>query len=306
MTTIQSPNHPTTPSIAFFGTPRIAQIILKKLIATEFKPQLVITGHDKKSGRGQAFVPTSVKLEAQKSNIEVGYRMSDLDKGFDIAMLVAYGHIIPKAVLELPKFGFLNVHPSLLPKYRGPSPIQSAILEGETQTGVTIMKLDKELDHGPILAQRKIPIDKKDTHETLMQKLAIVGADLLLEVLPHYLDGSQKPKQQNHSKATLTQKITKEDGCIDLENPPSPQKLDRMIRAFYPWPGVYTKLKMKNEKLKIIKFLPNLPTILQSYNPTDPFLLQPEGKKPMTIKEFLNGYQHLESQIRKLLGNQNL
>src|SRR3989338_8544602 len=172
--TILPTYNPTDLSIAFFGTPRIAQIVLKRLIATEFKPQLVITGHDRKLGRGQALVPTSVKLEAQKNNIEVSHRMSDLDKSFDIAILVDYGHIIPKTILQRPKFGFLNVHPSLLPKFRGPSPIYQTILNGDQKTGVTIIKLDKELDHGPIIVVTTTPdVVFPSTACILQQKLGI-------------------------------------------------------------------------------------------------------------------------------------
>src|SRR3989344_1177408 len=298
--TILPTYNPTDLSIAFFGTPRIAQIVLKRLIATEFKPQLVITGHDRKLGRGQALVPTSVKLEAQKNNIEVSHRMSDLDKSFDIAILVAYGHIIPKTILQRPKFGFLNVHPPPLPKFRGPSPIYQTILNGDQKTGVTIIKLDKELDHGPIIAQVEIDVSPNETHDSLATKLAILGANLLIKTLPAYLDKSQKLQEQDHTKTTLTEKITKEDGFIDLENPPDPQKLDRMIRAFYPWPGVWSRLTV-NSKSLIVKLLPNLPTILPTYHPTDPFLLQPEGKKPMTIKEFLNGYPSAKEAIGKLI-----
>jgi len=230
----------------------------------------------------------------------------------DLAILVAYGKIIPTEVLTIPKHGFLNIHPSLLPKYRGPSPIITAILEGETETGVTIIKLDEELDHGPIISQKAIKIQQSETTESLTGKLARIGAEQLIESLPDYLLGQIKLQEQDHSKATLTQKITKEDGFIDLANPHDPTTLDRMIRAFYPWPTVWSKVppkarlakggKVKSTESKIIKLLPypNYPSIESSNHLTN-FLIQPEGKKPMTIKEFLNGYPQFKDLIEKII-----
>lgn len=269
--------------IAFFGTPRFAQIILSELIKTEFKPQLVITGPDRKKGRGQALEATTVKIEAQKHNISVSYEISTVDESFDLAILVAYGHIIPKEILKIPKLGFINVHPSPLPKYRGPSPIQSAILAGENETGVTIMKLDQELDHGPIISQAIVPINSTDTYATLTEKLGHLGASLLTKSLPKYIDGTTVPASQNHKLATTTQKITKKDGHIDTENPPEPQTLGRMIRAFYPWPTVWFELNGKK-----IKLLPQNK-------------IQMEGKQPLSLQEFKNGYPYESEQIIKLL-----
>lgn len=308
--------------IAFFGNGHNSATTLTRLIPTEFKPTLVITGGDVQKGRGQKIQSSPPKIIAQKNHIRTLEPQNLTDESFrqeftkfapDLTILIAYGKIIPGKVLTIPKHGFVNIHPSLLPKYRGPSPIYQALLNDDSQTGVTIMKLDKELDHGPILAQKKLPIDKADTHETLMQKLAIVGTDLLLEILPHYLDGSLKPKEQDHSKAITTEKITKENGRIDLQNPPEAEKLDRMIRAFYPWPGVWIELETGNTKQETkklrIKFFP--PTSLSSHQPTrldsvdprriDPFQVQPEGKRPLSISEFKNGYPEQYKQIENLI-----
>ncbi len=277
--------------IVFLGTPRLAQIVLENLIDSNFKPQLIITGQDKKVGRGQNKSSTPVKLTARKNGIAVSHQLSEVSKNFDLAILVAFGQIIPKDILDKPRFGFINVHPSLLPKYRGPSPIQSAILKGEIKTGVTIIKLDQEVDHGPILNQREIEIEKEDTHELLIEKLGLIGSNLLLATIPDYLSGKTKPKKQNNEDATFTEKITKADGQIDLENPPGKQKLERMINAFYPWPTVWTEIKTKrqtpNAKRMRIKFLPG-------------GMVQMEGKRATTIEEFLNGYQGLKSKIEKL------
>lgn len=284
----------------FFGTPRFAQIVLEKLIDSPYRPQVVITQPDKKSGRGRQLQASLVKQSAQRFSIEIlqpkslNSNLLTLSPKFDLAILVAYGKIIPTDVLKIPKYGFVNVHPSLLPKYRGPSPIQSAILSGEAKTGVSIMLLDEKVDHGPILAQKEVTIEKTDTHESLIEKLGKAGSDLLIETIPFYISGDLNPQPQNHTQATFTKHIKKADGYIDLENPPDSVTFDRMVRAFYPWPTVWSKWKMVkvsfpdgNGKWKIFKFLPG-------------GLIQPEGKQPMSINEFKNGYPELFNQIEDL------
>ena len=285
--------------IVFFGTNRLAQIVLEELIKSNYKPQLIITAPDKKAGRGQERQMSPVKQTALKNNLEI-LQPKDLYESnvksrlsnVDLSILVAYGQIIPKEILIAPKYGFINVHPSLLPKYRGPSPIQTAILSDDKKIGISIIILDELIDHGPILIQKKITISPKDTHLSLIEYLGKIGARLLIQILPEYLAGSLKPKTQNHSQATFSKRIKKSNGYVDLNNPPDSKTFDRMIRAFYPWPGVYTKLKIKNEKLKIIKFLPGN-------------LIQPEGKRPMTTKEFLNGYPETKKFIGELLNGDN-
>lgn len=271
----------------FFGTPRFAQIVLEKLINSPYKPQLVVTGPDSKIGRGQKLQPSPVKQTAQRHKIATNYQLPTTNYQFDLAILVAYGKIIPKDLLTLPRYGFLNVHPSLLPKYRGPSPIQSAILAGEEKTGVTIMLLDEKIDHGPILAQVEVTIGEKDTHASLIEKLGKAGSDLLIETLPFYINGDLNPQPQNHQEATSTAHVKKSAGFIDLACPPDPQTFDRMIRAFYLWPGVWTRLQTTNYKLQTIKFLPGN-------------LILPEGKRPLTIGEFKNGYPKVYEQIKDL------
>ncbi|MBI4037596.1 methionyl-tRNA formyltransferase [Candidatus Curtissbacteria bacterium] len=283
--TIPPTNRPNDLKIAFFGTPRFAQIVLENLISSDFKPFLVVTAPDAKSGRGQMLTPPPVKQTAIGAGIRVTQPIPGLDPEIfsgsdpDLTILVAYGQIITKEVLEISKLGFLNVHPSLLPKYRGPSPIQQAILDGEKTSGVTIIKLDEELDHGPILGQREIPIEANDTHLTLIEKLGAIGSNLLLELLPDYVSGKAKLSDQDHPKATLTKKITKEDGHIDFSNPPDARTLDRMIRAYYPWPTVWGEIEVKSEKGKVqrVKLLPEK-------------MVQMEGKNPITIEMFAKLY----------------
>lgn len=295
--------------IVFFGTPRLAQIVLEKLIDSPFRPQVVITGYDAKAGRGLKSQQSPVKQAAIKNKIAVGSQFTPLRQGFagravhssqfDLGILVAFGKIIPKKILSIPKFGIINVHPSLLPEYRGPSPIQSAILAPETKTGVSIMLLDEIVDHGPILMQKEVEIDGSDTHQSLVEKMGQIGADLLIETLPNYIAGKIKPKAQDHASATFTKHITKLDGYIDLSHPPTHQIFDRMVRAYYPWPGVYTKL-MVNSKWLMVKFLP-ISLHPQHARSIYPFLVQPEGKNKMTIADFLRGHPDLKKLFEQLI-----
>ncbi|MDO8583485.1 MAG: methionyl-tRNA formyltransferase [bacterium] len=207
-----------------------------------------------------------------------------------VAVLADFGLIIPKKILNAFPLGIINIHPSLLPKYRGPTPVQTAILNGEKITGVSIMKLDEEIDHGPILGQEKEEILNTDTSESLYKRLFDKGASLLLKLLPEYLNGSLEPIPQNHKEATFTKHLTRQDGFIDVSliSHLSSLILDRMIRAYHPWPGVFTKLKINNKELRI-KFLPGEK-------------IQVEGKKPMIYKDFINGYPNIKQQLGKLLG----
>ncbi len=277
--------------IAFFGTPKIAANTLGNLINSKFKPQLVVTGADIQSGRGRKLASNPTKEVAQVNKIKT-LEPEKLDKNFvhqlkefapDVAVLIAYGKIIPDEVLTIPKFGFVNIHPSLLPKYRGPSPITSAILNDEKVTGVTLIVLDSELDHGPIISQQTLSIDDLDTHESLAKKLADLGTQTIIKIMPAYLNQNISPKPQDHKQATYTEKLTKNSGKIDLKNPPSPELLDRMIRAYYPWPVVWTEIEGKRFKL-----LPDAK-------------IQPEGKKPMSYQEFKNGYGKYKELLAKII-----
>lgn len=190
----------------------------------------------------------------------------------DLGVVAAYGHILPEEDLEKPKFGCINIHPSLLPKYRGPTPIQEAILNGDKISGLTIIKMDKEIDHGPIISQDTIERSSSDNLETLSNKLFQLAADKLPKVIEDFTQGKINPIPQDHSQATYCQRLTKESGYFDINNPPSTEVLNRMIRAYYPWPGVWTRWNNK-----IVKFLPEN-------------MLQMEGKKAIPMRDFLNGY----------------
>jgi len=244
--------------IIFMGTPKIAEEVLSKLINSEYRPELVITQKDKPVGRKQDVLASPAKLLAEKNNIETFTPDSLKDESVvkkikdfnpDVIIVVAYGKIIPQSIIDIPKFGVLNIHASLLPKYRGASPIQHAILSGDKITGVTLMQIDEKMDHGPMLAKKEVEISDIDTTETLSEKLSEAGSYLLLEVLPDLFLGKIKPKEQEHEKATLAKILKKEDGEVKEEQ--TAKEIERMSRAFYPWPGIYLNLKLKDKELKL-------------------------------------------------------
>lgn len=205
------------------------------------------------------------------------------------AVLASFGVILRNEVLEVFPQGILNIHPSLLPIYRGATPVQSAIISGDKETGVTIIKLDEEMDHGKILAQEKVMIRSNDTSESLMDTLFRKGATIVADKLPKYVSGDIKLYEQNHNAATYTKRLLKrEDGFIDLENYPPKDLLERLIRAYYPWPGVWTKVRIAKKEVRI-KFLPDRK-------------IQVEGNKPMNYKDFLNGYPQLKEKFGKIIG----
>jgi len=204
----------------------------------------------------------------------------------DMGVLAAYGKILPKSVVNGFKFGILNIHPSLLPKYRGASPIQATIADGETQTGATIIRLDEEMDHGPIVAQFKEDVLPNDTNESLTTKLFERSADVLIQAIPAYISGKIKPKAQDEKEATFTKLLKKEDGFIDLKKA-SPIEAERFIRAMHPWPGVWTYIEPAHKRLKIKK----------AHLEEDKLILdevQLEGKDPVSFKQFKEGYPKLE------------
>lgn len=236
--------------IIFMGTPELAATSLAALLREPtFHIVAVVTQPDRPKGRDLKLHPSPVKELALKSNLPVLQPLKARDEQFiaalrplqpELVAVAAFGQILPKALLDLPRLGCLNVHTSLLPKYRGASPIQSAILNGETETGVTIMKMDVGLDTGDILTQRVTPIRAEDNAATLHDRLAQLGAELLVETIPAYAAGQIQPRPQRHELATHVAKIRKEDGRIDWSQPA--RAIWNRIRAFTPWPGAFTFL----------------------------------------------------------------
>jgi methionyl-tRNA formyltransferase len=236
--------------IIFMGTPELAAVSLRRLIASpEFQLAAVVTQPDQPKGRGLKLQPSPVKEVAQQANLTVLQPQRAREENFtqqladlkpDLIAVAAYGQILPKAILDLPRFGCLNVHTSLLPKYRGAAPIQHAILNGDAETGVTIMKMDVGLDTGDILMQERMPIAASDNSQILHDRLANLGAELLVRTIPQYVSGSIQPRPQPVKGVTHAPKIKKTDGEIDWTQPA--RVIWNRVRALVPWPGAFTHL----------------------------------------------------------------
>lgn len=294
-------------SIVFFGTPQFAVPTLQLLIKNGEKISMVISQPDKPKGRGKIIQPPEIKKIALQHGLSVCQPEKILNKVFiekiksikpEFAIVVAYGRILPKEILEIPKYGCINLHASLLPKYRGAAPIQWALIRGEEVTGVTTMLIDEGLDTGPILLQREIPIDYQDNAMTLSEKLALIGAELILETIKKMRKGLITPKPQS-GEASYAPMLKKEDGRINWNY--SAREIFNLVRGTYPWPCAYCFLG--DERIKIIKAEPengnSLPGLILKAKEDllvgtgsgllRILLIQPEGKKVMTTKEFICG-----------------
>lgn len=224
------------------------------------------------------------------------FQLVDQPSLADVGVLASYGKILSGEEVNAPRLGILNIHPSLLPKYRGPTPVPSAILAGESETGVTIIKLDEKVDHGPLVSQIKLPISPTDTSQTLLAKAFTAGARELLAILPDYLQGKIKLHPQNHTQATFTHKLTRKDGCVDWQKPPD--YLERFIRAMFPWPSAWCFVIIPDRQAKPIPDRKNLGggkrlKILKAHLKNGKLILdtvQLEGKKPVTWQQFQEGY----------------
>jgi len=311
--------------IIFIGTPKFGAIILEELIKNGYKPVLIITAPDKPVGRKQIITLPPVKLVTEKYNIPLeqpekieNCKLKIVNCKPDLIVVAAYGQILPKGILNIPKYGCLNVHPSLLPKYRGPSPIQTTILNGDKESGVSIFLVTEKMDRGPIIAASKFKIqNSKITSGELLKELAEKGAELLLKTIPKWIKGKIKPKAQDESKASYTKILKKEDGKIDWQK--SAEEIERQVRAFEDWPGSYF-LWEKGEKFQRIEVLRArvLKTIDTNYalgktlvapqndlciQTGKGFLivekLQLEGKREMVSEDFLRGHPDFIGTILK-------
>ncbi len=289
--------------IVFFGTSDVGLPILEALVK-EHEVIQVVTSPDAAVGRKQELTPTPIanlaeflKIPVVKpSSVKNDPEFFDFLRGLcaDIFIVVSYGKILPAELLEIPKLKTLNVHFSLLPKYRGAAPIQYALLNGETTTGTSIFILDELVDHGPILVQNEFAIDPQDTFESLAKKLSDLSAELLIELLPSYEAGVITPKEQNHDDATFTKLIKKDHGRIDWSKPA--QEIYNQWRAFTPWPGIWTTWNGQNFKVLKLQVVPALDNeqlnqIIPCGSNTYVLLetVQPAGKNPMSMRDFLNG-----------------
>lgn len=223
----------------FFGTDEFAVKILDGLKRSEVRPKFIITTPDKPKGRKFILTPPPVKVWAEENGIK--FNQPEKLKDFNllpctVAIVASYGKILPAALLAQPQRGFVNIHPSLLPQHRGATPLQAAILAGDVETGVSLMIVDEQMDHGAIIAQEKLVLTDQ-TFLELRDQTAALGTKLILNCLPQWLEGKIEAVAQNDALATYTQKIKKEDGLIDLTA--SAELNHRKIRAYTPWPGAY-------------------------------------------------------------------
>lgn len=244
------------------GTPQFAADVLNYLAKNGYNIVAVFTQPDKKIGRKHEVSFSPVKELALKRKIKI-FQPDSLKKGEavknireispDLIVVAAYGKILPKEFLEIPGFGCLNIHASLLPKFRGASPIQNAILGGEKETGVTLMLMNEKMDAGEILAREKIKIENGDTAETLTKKLSRLGATVLAENLPGWISGKIKPEKQDEKLATFCRPVRREEGLVDWKK--TAQEIYDKWRAFQPWPGLYTAARLKNgiKRLKLLE-----------------------------------------------------
>ena len=299
-------------SFVFCGTPRFAVFTLEALVAAGFPVQLVVTQPDRPKGRGLEVVPSPVKQSALqlglpitqpdkiKNNDEFRAQLTTLKP--DVIVVVGYGRIVPQWMLDLAPLGNINLHASLLPKYRGAAPIQWAIAQGETVTGVTTMRIDAGLDTGDILLQREMPIAGDDTAETLASRLARIGADLMVETLHGLKSGSIEPRPQDNSLASLAPILKREDGLLDFSR--HALELRNRIRGFQPWPGAYTKFRGKSLHIWKAGLADNALPSAELYLNGDRMLvgcghktslelleIQLEGKKRSSARDFVHGYR---------------
>lgn len=310
------------PRIVFFGTPDFAVPSLERLMASDVDVVAVYTQPDKHVGRSKELSPSPVKRVALAHGLRVFQPETLMDEAAyeqfvalspDACVLVAYGKLIPKRFLDAPRFGFINVHPSLLPKWRGPSPVQASILNGDEKTGVSIMLLDDKMDHGPLLSQTEIPVDHTEYYPELYERLSRVGAELLTDTLTRHLMDAITPAEQNHTKATFSEKTNRHAARIDWTRPAV--DIERMVRAYAGEPIAWTTWKEKSVNILKAKAHPHQEPLGRSattgetktkpgtvlgldavilvdtpHGALELIELQPAGKKPMTARAFANGH----------------
>jgi len=310
-------------NLVFCGTPQFAVPTLDRLVESGHLVHLILTQPDRPKGRGLELVASPVKQTALRHNLpiyqpekiktneELKARLHEIAP--DAIIVVGYGRIIPKWMLDLPRFGNINLHASLLPKYRGAAPIQWAIASGEKVTGVTTMRIDEGLDTGDILLQQELPINENDTSETLAPRLAAIGADLMIETLQRLQAGTITPQPQDHAKASLASILTKEDGRIDFHR--TAQEIYNRLRGFQHWPGAFTTFRGKTLGVTAARPAPEPAAgsairegqllvrgsqlFVGGGEGTTLELLevQPECKKRMPAKDFVHGYRLLPQEL---------
>lgn len=297
--------------VVFFGSPEVATRSLREAVAAGHDIAVVYTQPDRVVGRSKSPVPTPIKIAALELclPVETPENLRDADTQAKLAsfrgdafLVVGYGQLLPPPVLEMPRLGVLNVHPSLLPRHRGPSPVATAILEGDTETGVTVMLLDRRMDTGPILTQSApVPIGPGDTRGSLTARLFEIGAEMLVKTLTQWERGDVTARPQDEARATVTRLLKRADGEIDWSHPAD--RIERMVRAFDPWPGTFTRWDGRNLKVlaarlaangagkpgRVIELSGGL-AIGCGSGALAVNRLQLEGRRAASAQEFLRGY----------------
>lgn len=306
-------------NVILFGTPDFALPIADMLLdLPDADLTAVVTVPDAPAGRGKRLTPPALKNWAEEHNVPVMQPLK-LDAAFisslaelepTVGVIASYGKIIPKTVLDAFPHGVINVHPSLLPRHRGASPVQSTILMGDGASGVTLMLTDKEMDHGPLIAQESFPVWPKETAKELTMRLAQHAAQLLSETLPRWVGGKLEVREQDHAQATFAPVLKRDDGRIDWNDPA--QAIERKVRGYDPWPGAFTTLpsgkRLKVLYIKIIEGDAAEPGTVAQAEDGSPMVrvqdawiklvrVQPEGKQPMDGPAFLNGHRDLIGQV---------
>jgi methionyl-tRNA formyltransferase len=311
--------------IIFLGTPKFASNILEEMIVSGYKPEMVITGKDKPFGRGNKIKESFVSEIAKKNNIKT-IKPSKLNESIreikkikpDLMIVVAYGKMIPLNIIKIPKYGIINIHPSLLPKHRGCAPIQSSIINNDKKTGVTIILINDKMDEGDILSQKECLISENDNYESLSEKLNLISSNLLIETIPKWINNQIVPQKQENFIATYSKFFSRKDGRINWSD--SADNIYRIIKALNPWPGSYTFFKTANSGEKMLKIIeagivtdikkqekvPGKTGILDgniSVQTGKGIILikklQIEGKKIINSKDYLNGSLDLINIILK-------
>lgn len=278
---------------AFFGSSRFSALALAELERLGVLPSCVVTTPDKPVGRKLIMTPTPVKEWALQRGIRV-YDPARLDASFgellrsegcEVFIVASYGKILPVHIIDIPSRKTINIHPSLLPQYRGPAPLQASILDDTKDTGVTIMQIDEQVDHGPIIAQEKVTISEWPTYEDFEALMATKGARLLHSILNGWVAGSIKAADQDHSAATFTKKVTKEDGLIDLSA--DPYTNFRKIQAYHEWPQAYFMFDHKGKKIRV--------KVTTASFASGNLIIEkviPEGSKEMDYASFRRGFSN--------------
>jgi methionyl-tRNA formyltransferase len=298
--------------IVYFGTLEYSATVLQALAKVkEFSIEGVVTQPAKPVGRAHKLVSSPVKIAAEELRIPI-FEPTSLKTSpdnflpkADIFIVYGYGLLIPKKILDLPTYGALNIHPSLLPNFRGPTPVQTAILQGETKTGVSIILLDEQMDHGPILDQFELSIEKNDTTPLLTTKLINLTIPRLIKLIPEWINKKITPQEQNHGQATLCKLLARDDGKISFQKQTAEQIYNH-FRAYTPWPGTWTLWNGK--RLKLLQLTPAHKDLMPGQvhienqhvyigtvkDAIEITTLQLEGKKPMEAASFIAGYQSIE------------